>query len=82
MRRSDLRRSFTSRLVMARVDLRTVAQLLRHKALRMVMRYLHLSQSHELAAVERLCETGRRKPKNELTPEVTPAQIMGLESVA
>ena len=43
---------------MAGVDLHTVAQLLGHKTLQMVMRYSHLSQSHELAAVERLCKTG------------------------
>jgi site-specific recombinase XerD len=30
---------------MAGVDLRTVAQLLGHKTLQMVMRYAHLSQS-------------------------------------
>jgi integrase len=52
----DIRHTFASRLVMAGVDLRTVAQLLGHKTLQMVMRYSHLSQSHELAAVERLCE--------------------------
>jgi len=54
----DLRHTFASRCVMAGVDLRTLAQLLGHKTLQMVLRYSHLSQSHELAAVERLCETG------------------------
>jgi len=53
----DLRHTFASRCVMAGVDLRTLAQLLGHRTLQMVMRYSHLSQSHELAAVERLCET-------------------------
>lgn len=51
----DLRHTFASRCVMAGVDLRTLAQLLGHKTLQMVFRYSHLSQSHELAAVERLC---------------------------
>lgn len=54
----DLRHTFASRCVMAGVDLRTVAQLLGHKTLQMVMRYSHLSQAHELAAVERLCKSG------------------------
>jgi hypothetical protein len=48
---------------MAGVDLRTVAQLLGHRTLQMVMRYSHLSQSHELAAVERLCKTGEGSEK-------------------
>jgi integrase len=56
----DLRHCFASALVMAGVDLRTVAQLLGHRTLQMVMRYAHLSQSHELAAVERLCEPANR----------------------
>jgi hypothetical protein len=29
----------------------------------MVMRYSHLSQAHELAAVERLCNTGQGNEK-------------------
>lgn len=48
---------------MAEVDLRTVAQLLGNKTLQMVMRYGHLSHSHELAAVERLCNTGEGNEK-------------------
>ncbi len=43
LRWHDHHRTFASRLVMAGVDLRTVAQLLGHKTLQMVMRYAHLS---------------------------------------
>lgn len=53
----DLRHTFASRCIMGGVDLRTLQQLLGHKTLQMAVRYAHLSQSHELAAVERLCET-------------------------
>jgi site-specific recombinase XerD len=52
-----LRHTFASRLVMAGVDLRTVAELLGHKTLAMTMRYAHLAPEHQLAAVEKLCET-------------------------
>lgn len=40
---------------MAGVDLRTVAQLMGHKTIQMVMRYSHLAPEHQAAAVEKLC---------------------------
>jgi site-specific recombinase XerD len=49
-----LRHTFASRLVMAGVDLRTVAELLGHRTLQMVMRYSHLAPEHQIDAVERL----------------------------
>jgi integrase len=48
------RHTFASRLVMAGVDLRTVAELLGHKTLQMVMRYSHLAETHKADAVNRL----------------------------
>jgi Phage integrase family len=48
------RHTFASRLVMAGVDLRTVAELLGHRTLQMVMRYSHLAPEHQAAAVDRL----------------------------
>lgn len=71
----DIRHTFASRLVMAGVDLRTVAQLPGHKTLQMVMRYAHLSQSHELAAVERLCNTGEGNEKRSDTTSDTSSRV-------
>lgn len=48
------RHTFASRLVMAGVDLRTVAELLGHRTLQMVMRYSHLAPEHQTSAVDRL----------------------------
>jgi integrase len=50
----DCRHTFASRLVMAGVDLRTVADLMGHSNIQMTMRYAHLVPEHTLAAVERL----------------------------
>ena len=49
-----LRHTFASRLVMAGVDLRTVAELVGHQQIQMTMRYAHLAPAHTVAAVERL----------------------------
>jgi integrase-like protein len=46
--------TFASRLAMAGVSLRTLAELLGHKTLAMVMRYAHLAPAHLRDAVERI----------------------------
>jgi site-specific recombinase XerD len=55
------RHTFASRLVMAGVDLRTVAELLGHRTLQMVMRYSHLAPEHQASAVDRLVKPGNRR---------------------
>jgi site-specific recombinase XerD len=52
-----LRHTFASRLVMAGVDIRTVAELMGHRTIQMTMRYAHLAPAHNLAAVEKLVTT-------------------------
>jgi integrase len=54
------RHTFASRLVMAGVDLRTVAELLGHRTLQMVMRYSHLAPEHQALALDRLVPAGGR----------------------
>ena len=63
-----LRHTFASRLVMAGVDLRTVQELMGHKTIQMTLRY-HLAPKHQLAAVNRLCETEstRKEPTDSKT---------------
>jgi integrase len=53
-----LRHTFASRLVMAGVNLRTVADLMGHKQVQMTMRYSHLAPGYRLGAVERLISPG------------------------
>ena len=55
------RHTFASRLVMAGVDLLTVAELLGHRTLQMVMRYSHLAPEHQASAVDRLVKAGNRR---------------------
>jgi integrase len=50
----DLRHTFASRLVMARVPLRAVQVLLGHKRIETTLRYSHLGETHLREAVERL----------------------------
>ena len=50
----DIRHTFASRLVMAGVDLRTVAELMGHKKIQMTMRYAHLAKAHKQDAMKKL----------------------------
>jgi integrase len=63
------RHTFASRLAMAGVDIRTIAQLMGHATIQMSMRYAHLSPDHNQAAVDRLVGFGIKR-----TPKRTPAK--------
>ena len=80
-----LRHTFASRLVMAGVDVRTVAELMGHRTLAMTMRYTHLSPDHNLEAVERLARFGSG-PTGTITgtgtSAPTEAALDGIEQVA
>ena len=48
----DLRHTFGSRLGMARVDIRTIQELMGHKDIKMTMRYSHPTPEHKKNAVK------------------------------
>lgn len=59
----DLRHTFASRLAMAGVDLVTLAALLGHSRVQMVMRYAHPVEEHKIDAIRKLEEYNQRKSK-------------------
>jgi site-specific recombinase XerD len=63
--RHCLRHTFASNLVMQGVDIRTVEKLMGHKTIRMTLRSAHLAPQHQLAAVQRLCDTKAESAKEE-----------------
>jgi site-specific recombinase XerD len=70
-----LRHGFASRLVMAGVNLRTVADLMGHSTMQMTLRYAHLAPGYRLAAVEKLLSAGTDSGTNTDTkPESKPEQ--------
>lgn len=54
----DLRHTAASYLLMAGVDLRTLAEILGHNTMQMVQRYTHLLDDHKLKAIDRIEELG------------------------
>ena len=55
----DLRHTAASYLLMAGVDLRTLADILGHSTMQMVQRYTHLLDDHKLKAIDRIEQLGR-----------------------
>ncbi len=49
----DLRHTFATRLAQTGVDLPTIAALLGHSGLRVVQRYIHVTQEHQRSAMLR-----------------------------
>lgn len=54
VRLHDLRHTAASWLIMAGVDLRTIADILGHSGLHMAMKYTHLLDQHKIDAVEKI----------------------------
>lgn len=59
----DLRHTFASRMAMAGVDLVTLAALLGHSRVQMVMRYAHPVEEHKIDAIKKLENFNQRKQK-------------------
>lgn len=54
----DLRHTAASHLLMAGVDLRTLAEIIEHKTLKMVHRYTYLLNEHKLKTVDLISSLG------------------------
>ncbi|MBU1420126.1 MAG: site-specific integrase [Proteobacteria bacterium] len=54
----DLRHTAASYLLMAGVDLRTLAEILGHSTMQMVQRYTHLLDDHKIKAIDQLAGLG------------------------
>ena len=54
----DLRHTAASHMLMAGADIRTLAAILGHSTLQMVLRYTHLIDEHKLKAVDRISRLG------------------------
>jgi integrase len=50
----DLRHSWATRMVQAGVDLVTLAAMLGHSRIEMVLRYAHPTEEHQFAAMEKM----------------------------
>ncbi|MCA1623055.1 MAG: tyrosine-type recombinase/integrase [Acidobacteria bacterium] len=59
----DLRHTFASRMAMASVDLVTLAALLGHSRVQMVMRYAHPVEEHKIEAIKKLENFNKVKRK-------------------
>jgi integrase len=53
----DLRHTFATRMAQSGCDLATLAAILGHSSLRLVMRYVHPTAEHQRAAMERYSKT-------------------------
>jgi integrase len=61
----DLRHTWATRAAEAGIDLVTLASMLGHSRIQMVMRYAHPTQSHRAAALEKLVQHNRTREKAE-----------------
>jgi hypothetical protein len=80
-----LRHTFASRLVMAGVNLRTVADLMGHATIQMTMRYARLAPEYKQDAVERLIstqpdtDTGTNTDTTQVSEPVETQQVVVLQ---
>ena len=67
----DLRHTYATRLRQAGVDIYKVKELMRHKDIRMTLRYAHIGDGELLEAVERLCPPEQISQAGEFVKEAS-----------
>ena len=69
----DLRHTWATRAAEAGIDLVTLASMLGHSRIQMVMRYAHPTQTHRVSALEKLVQhnAAREKAENDAAPKPT-----------
>jgi len=63
----DLRHTFASQLIMNGTDVRTVQELMRHKDIRMTLRYTHLAPNYKRKAINSLGQRLTQKQPHSIT---------------
>ena len=78
----DLRHTFATRMAEAGCDLSTLAAILGHSSVRMVQRYVHITQAHQDAAMARYeAFLDRLATRDETAAEQSVAESRGNASV-
>lgn len=72
----DLRHTFATRAVEAGVDLVTLAAILGHSRIQMVLRYAHPTQEHQAKAMEKMERFVAAQQMEALLPETGTARLV------
>jgi integrase len=72
----DMRHTWATRAAEAGIDLVTLASMLGHSRIQMVMRYAHPTQAHRVSALEKLVQHNAAREKAENIPATGPSLVL------